>query len=145
MLLINAIENLSGSDDLISLRSRGIFRRPFKRKEELAKAAQERFQAKFEELEGKARELDAEIRELQKGADEAGIVRMTVQEFEALQEKQEEQVDLKREQREVRHQLSKDIKALGFRLKFINIALVPLMVSLGGLAFHLSRRRRRSA
>ncbi|MEE8468350.1 MAG: hypothetical protein V3T22_07845, partial [Planctomycetota bacterium] len=145
VLLINAIENLSGSDDLISLRSRGIFARPFKRKEELAKAAQERFQAKLEELESKSRELDAEIRELQKGADEAGIVRMTVQEFEALQAKQEEQVDLRREQREVRHQLSKDIKSLGSRLKFINIALVPLLVSIGGLAFHISRRRRRSA
>src|SRR3546814_11213314 len=45
-LVINAVDNLSGSDDLISLRSRGTARRPFTLIASLRQAAEAKFQAK---------------------------------------------------------------------------------------------------
>jgi len=139
-LVLNAIDHLCGSNDLLSLRSRGVFRRPFQKKEELDREARDRWLAKDEELQSKERELADEIRDLQKGADEQGRIIMTAQQFEEIQEKQREEVDIKRERREVRHQLSKDIENLGFRLKVLNMGLVPGLVVLGGLVFHLGRR-----
>ena len=61
--LVGALENLSGSDDLISLRSREAYRRPFLRKEELAREAQEAFSAKEQALEQKLAEAERKINE----------------------------------------------------------------------------------
>jgi ABC-type uncharacterized transport system involved in gliding motility auxiliary subunit len=144
VLVVNAIENLLGSNDLLSLRGRGLFSRPFEKKEALEKAARERFLAKDQELQAKEQELSSEIRSLQEGADEQGVVRMTMQQFEELSAKQEEQIEIRKQRGRVKHDLSRDIEALGARLKFIHIGLVPLLVALGGLSFRL-RRRRKSA
>lgn len=143
--VINAVENLCGSTSLLSVRGRGVVHRPFEKKEELTKLAQERFMAKDQELQAKEQELMNEIRELQKGADEEGVVRMTMQQFQELGDKQQEQIEIRRERGRVKHELRKDIETLGSRLKLINIGLVPALVAAGGIAFHLTRRRRRSA
>ena len=55
---------------------------------------------------------------------------------------QQEKVRIRKELREVRYQLNADIEALGRTLKFANIALVPLLLTLGVLALWLWRRRR---
>ena len=49
---------------------------------------------------------------------------------------------VRKELRDVRYQLNADIEALGSTLKFLNIALVPLVLTLGVLALWLWRRRR---
>ena len=50
-LVQNALDNLAGSADLISVRGRATFTRPFDRVERLRRAADERFRAKEQELE----------------------------------------------------------------------------------------------
>jgi len=49
---------------------------------------------------------------------------------------------IRKELREVRYQLNADIEALGRTLKFLNIALVPLLLTLGVLGLWFWRRRR---
>jgi ABC-type uncharacterized transport system involved in gliding motility auxiliary subunit len=56
----------------------------------------------------------------------------------------QEKVKIRKELREVRYQLNADIEALGRSLKFANIALVPLLLTLGVLALWLWRRRQQS-
>ncbi|HTY48679.1 MAG TPA: Gldg family protein, partial [Steroidobacteraceae bacterium] len=51
-LLFNAIDNLAGSDDLISVRGRATYQHPFGRVEALRAAADDRYRAKEQELEG---------------------------------------------------------------------------------------------
>ena len=46
--------------------------------------------------------------------------------------------------RDVQHNLRKDIDALGDRLAFINIALVPLLVAIFAIGLAAFRRRRRA-
>ncbi len=144
VLLVNAIENLLGSNDLLSLRGRGLFSRPFEKKDALAKAARERFLDKDQELQAKEQELSAQIQKLQAGADEQGVTYVTPQQLAELQARQEEQIEIRKQRGRVKHDLSKDIEALGMRLKFIHIGLIPLLVALGGLSFRF-RRRRKSA
>ena len=46
----------------------------------------------------------------------------------------------RKELREVRHQLLKDIESLGSGLKLLNILLVPLLILAGGVATSMLRR-----
>jgi ABC-type uncharacterized transport system involved in gliding motility auxiliary subunit len=45
--------------------------------------------------------------------------------------------------KEVRKNLRGDIEKLGGRVKFVNIALMPILVCLAGVAFGLRRKRRK--
>ncbi|MEZ6021220.1 MAG: GldG family protein [Planctomycetota bacterium] len=58
-----------------------------------------------------------------------------------LEKAQRTYMDKRRELREVRSQLNRDIKALGTRLKFFNTAAVPLVLLLLALGTSLARRR----
>ena len=48
-------------------------------------------------------------------------------------------IGVRRELRDVKLALRQDIDSLGGRLKFFNIALIPLVIGLGGLAIGLLR------
>src|SRR3546814_224515 len=63
-LVINAVDNLSGSDDLISLRSRGTARRPFTLIASLRQEAEAKFQAKEQRLAEKLAETEKKLQEL---------------------------------------------------------------------------------
>lgn len=145
-LVLNAVDNLCGSNDLLSLRSRDVSSRPLTKKQEIADAARERWQEEDEKLREKSRELDAEIAKLLEGTpNEDGQIFVSVQQAEELRDKQQEQLEVIREQNRVQYQLSKDIDDLGVKLKAINIGVVPGLVVLLGLAFHLVSRFTRSA
>src|SRR3546814_14470949 len=48
--VVNTVDNLSGSSDLIGLRSRGVVQRPFTEIQALQRQAEQRFRAKEQEL-----------------------------------------------------------------------------------------------
>jgi ABC-type uncharacterized transport system involved in gliding motility auxiliary subunit len=62
----NASEILTGSDDLIELRSRGKFERPFTAVLKLRKQAQEKWLSKENELVARIEETNQKLRELDK-------------------------------------------------------------------------------
>lgn len=144
-VLVNALENLCGSNDLLSLRSRGIERRPFAKKEELNRQADERFRAKADELRKVEQKLNAEISELQAGADDSGVVRISTQELEELRDKQQELAETRSELGRVEGDRKKELKALGTRLFALNIVLPPALVIALGLLYGLSAAARRKS
>jgi ABC-type uncharacterized transport system involved in gliding motility auxiliary subunit len=62
-----------------------------------------------------------------------------------LQSFLQKKVEIRRQLREVRHNLDKDIDALGSRLKFIDIALMPILITMVALLFAAWKRRQRRA
>ena len=143
-LVINALDNLTGSGDLIGIRSRGRFRRPFTVVNELRQEAELRFREKEQELLQRLEETDARLSELRTG--ESGEVVLTEDQRNAIIEFTDERLRIRRELRDVRHALRNDIEALETWLRFINIGLVPIVIGIGGLLAGLHRmRRRRSA
>ncbi len=60
-LVLNVLDNLAGSADLISVRGRATFTRPFERVEALRRAADDRFRAKEQELEQQLRETESKL------------------------------------------------------------------------------------
>ena len=141
--VINALDNLTGSSDLIGIRSRGRFLRPFTVVNELRQDAELRFREKEKELLQRLEETEARLSELRTG--EGDEIVLTEDQRNAIIEFTEERVRIRRELRDVRHSLRKDIETLEASLKFINIGLVPIVIGIGGLLAGLHRMRRRRA
>jgi len=148
--VLNAVENLSGSNDLISLRSRGSAQRPFTRIERMQQAAQEQYKAEEQRLLRKMQETEKKLQELQGAGkpEEGGEApkTLTPEQKAEVEKFTEELLTTRKALRQVRHNLRKDIDALRNRLNFVNIALVPILVTVvaAGLGAARVRRRRRS-
>lgn len=143
---INAVDNLVGSGDLISVRTRPGSSRPFDTVDQLKRAADERFRAKEQELQAQLGETERKLGELQnaKAGDKASAMLLSPEQQQELLRFQDEKLRIRKELRGVRAQLNADIEALGSKLKFINIAGVPLLLSLGALLWVFLRARARS-
>jgi ABC-type uncharacterized transport system involved in gliding motility auxiliary subunit len=139
--VINCLENLGGNNDLISLRSRGRFNRPFEKKRELEREADERFRAKQQELEARLRETETRLSELQQQKEGSSMILSPEQQAE-IERFQEQRLETRKELREVQHQLQRDIDRLGSYLKFVNIGLVPALIGLAALAMTAFRSKR---
>lgn len=140
--VINALDNLAGSDALISVRSRGRFSRPFEVVEALQRDAEVRFREKEQVLQQRLAETEQKLAVLQQGDDPAKTLELTPEQQATLQQFLQEKLQIRKDLREVRYQLNADIEALGRSLKFINIALIPLLLTLGVLTVWWWRRRR---
>ena len=140
--LINALENLSGSNDLISLRSRGRSARPFRKVTELKEAAEKQFRTKERALQIKLSETRQKISELQQQKEGETSLIMSVEQREELQKFQTDQIRIRKELRNVQHDLTRNIEKLGTRLKIINIGLIPLLVILAATVLGVVRMRR---
>jgi ABC-type uncharacterized transport system involved in gliding motility auxiliary subunit len=143
--VLSALENLAGSNALIALRARGVNERPFTWVSELRRNAEQKFREKEQALEARLKSAQDELARLQSSG-ASGIV-LSAKEREAVEKFRAEMLDTRRELREVKRALSADIDSLDGWLKFTNIALVPLVIAMGGLGFSLVRaagRRRRS-
>jgi len=142
--VVNAIENLAGGDDLISLRSRGTAQRPFTKIQDLQLAAEQKFRAEERELQKKLEDAETKLAELQKkkaeGASEATVDKAV----EATAEKfTQEILATRKELRRVQLALREDIESLETWLRFINIGLIPILVGVVAVGLGAARHRRR--
>lgn len=140
--IVNAVDNLTGSSALISIRGRATSARPFTTVEELRRQADSRFREKEQELQAELAETERQLNELQQQKDQSQATVLSAEQREALQRFQERKVEIRRELRQVRRQLDADIESLGTWLKVINIGLVPLLLTFAAIAFAWWRRRR---
>ncbi len=144
-LVQNALDNLAGSTDLISVRGRASFTRPFERVDRLRRIAEDRFRAKEQELEQQLRETEDKLTALRsKGGKQAALVITPEQERE-IEHFQSEKLRIRKELRAVRAGLDTDIKGLGTELKIINIIVVPALFAAVALLVAAWRRTRRVA
>lgn len=139
---INALDNLAGSEALISVRSRGRFTRPFAAVEAIQREAEVRFREKEQALQARLADTEQKLAALQQNDDPSKALELTPEQQVTVQQFLQEKLKIRKELREVRYQLNADIEALGRALKFVNIALVPLLLTLGVLALWLWRRRK---
>lgn len=141
--VINAVDNLIGSGDLIAVRTRAGASRPFTTVEALRAEADARFRAKERELQARLQETEEKLNALQAAKPQAGSLALSQEQQDELLRFQDEKLRIRKELRQVRRELDQDIQALGSKLKFLNIAGVPLLLTLGALVFVGWRARRR--
>ena len=140
--VINALDNLTGSGDLIGIRNRGTFTRPFERIDSIRQVAEVEFRDKEQQLIVRLESTEAMLLELESGkrADETYIVN-DKQQVE-IDKFQQERLKIRKELRQVRHELRKNIESLEGRIKVINIAVVPVLILVFGLLVGGFRRGR---
>jgi len=68
----------------------------------------------------------------------SGLI-MTKKQAEKIEKARREQMEVRKELREVQHNLRKDIEQLASRLRFINIGLIPLLIALVAVGIGLYR------
>ncbi len=141
--VINAVDHLVGSGDLISVRNRGSFVRPFERISELREQAELRFRQKEQQLIDRLEQTERKLIELEENRQGDDSMVLTPAQQQELMEFRQERLRIRKDLRDVRHRLRREIESLEDWLKFINIALVPILVALSGVAVAVWRARRR--
>jgi len=125
----NLVEQYLGSSDLISIRSRGRFVRPFEVVQDLQQQAETDYLENERVLQQQLEETEARLAELEKQRGQDSLTLSPEQEA-ALMEFQREKLRIRKALRDVRHELDKDIEGLGTTLKVLNIAVAPLLLTL---------------
>ena len=142
-IVINALDNLSGGADLVSIRSRGRYSRPFTRVLELQREADDRLRTEEADLLERLAETEQALAELNQTEDGQLIGQITPEIQAEIDGFNQEMLNTRRRLREVQYQLTEDIEQLGARLKAINIALIPILLTLILLLASYFRAQRR--
>jgi len=139
--LFNAIETLSGETNLISIRSRGKFSRPFSKVVEIEERAQAKWKDVETELVNKVDEANKKINNLMSENNEKNAIadsRIVLEVKKFRDEKQKTQKKL----RDVRKNLRQEKESLGTGCFLINTFLVPVMILLFGIYQSLATKNR---
>ncbi|WP_341894526.1 Gldg family protein [Ferrovibrio terrae] len=142
-LLVNAIDNMSGSGDLIGLRSRGRSQRPFEVIDNMRRVAEQQFLARQRALEQKLETTQKQLADLQSKAQDQSNALLSAEQEAAITTFRDDLLSTRRELRGVQRELNRDIEGLQVLVKFINIGLMPLLAALVAVGLAIVWRRRR--
>jgi gliding motility-associatede transport system auxiliary component len=139
----SVVEQLAGDSNLIAVRSRASRERPFTVVQRMQAEADASYRTKIKELENSLAETQRKLNELQKTKGEAG------QRFILSPEQQQElasfrkkEADVKVQLKQMRKQLRSEIDSLENRIKWLNIAGMPVAVVLAGFGLASMKRKR---
>jgi ABC-type uncharacterized transport system involved in gliding motility auxiliary subunit len=147
-LILNVLEKLAGSADLINVRSRGTYNRPFDRVSELQRAASDKLRLEEEALRQKLAETEERLMALNSdgAVTETGeAIALTPEQQQEVDKFQQERLQIRKRLREVQHQLNKDIEQLGSTLKILNMLAIPVLLAIFLLVLTGLRRRAANA
>jgi ABC-type uncharacterized transport system involved in gliding motility auxiliary subunit len=143
-LLVNAVEDLGGSGDLISIRSRGNFRRPFTVVDEIEERAERATADEIALINAQIEGFNQELQKLATSADDETqqeVIGSTI-----VQKKRDLEIKIREAQRQLREVKAKrreSIDRLGATLRAVNMGAVPGVVMLVALLLGIYRGVRR--
>jgi ABC-type uncharacterized transport system involved in gliding motility auxiliary subunit len=140
---VNMVEQLSGSESLIGLRSRNAFERPFDRVNELEKEAAFKWQAEEDRLNTQLQATQSKLAQLQQASDDGQQQFLNPEQEAEIKKFREEVFQTQQSLKEVRKSLRRNIEMLGVRLKAMNIVAIPILVALFGLGRGLWMKKTR--
>ncbi len=145
--VINLAETMAGGDALISLRSRGESLRPFELVEDIRRNAEAQFRQTERGLTERLEATERRLRELRQGQGGQGTTQtvITPEQRAEIDRAREEIVRTRRELRQVQLELRRDIEGLETWLRILNIAAVPLLLTIFAIILGVVRARLRAA
>jgi len=144
-LVQNLVEMLSGDENLINARSRATMNRPFTRIRDIQAKAEARFLEEVKKLEEERANVQRKINELQAKKEGSQRFILSPEQKEELKKLRETEAQTARKLKEVRKELRKEVDSLETTLKWLNIAGMPLLVSIFGLGVALYNQKRKAA
>jgi ABC-type uncharacterized transport system involved in gliding motility auxiliary subunit len=144
-LVMNAVENMMGSNDLISLRTRERSARPFLVVDRIRRDAEGRFLAEEQALQQKVTATEASLRSLQtqNQQSQAGPPVLSKDQQAQIEKFRRDLVQARSSLRQVQASLRQNVERLGTLLAFLNIAFVPMLIGAAAIVVSALRRRRR--
>ena len=143
--VINALDNLAGDSNLVSIRSRGRYSRPFDRVLKMQRDADDRLRAQESELLEGLAETEEQIAQLSVGPDGEPLGVITPEIQAEVDRFNNEMLDTRRNLRSVQFKLTEEIDKLGNNLKWANAFGIPFILSVGIFFSVTLRNRRRRA
>ena len=132
--IINSLDHLAGGNTLASITSRESFTRPFIVVDNLKLAAENKFRIEEDRLQNR-------LNQLQNTYKDNEVTDKNSKDYTAFQE---DLLKVRKELRDVRRNLNKDIDGLGSLLKFINIFLMPILLSIFIIIFSAYRKKQKN-
>jgi ABC-type uncharacterized transport system involved in gliding motility auxiliary subunit len=139
------VELLAGDSNLIAVRSRASLNRPFTVVKKLEARAQESFRSKIRDLENSLQETQTKLNELQQTKQEGQRFILSPEQQTELANFRKKQAEAQRELRDVRRNLNREVDSLKNRLEWMNIALMPLLVTASGIGVAVYKRKKTAA
>lgn len=144
--VVNTLENLSGNNDLVSLRTRKEYTRPFKKVEAIRREAELEYRESEKNLLQTLKETEQKILAIQQaqGQGQGSTLLLTSKQSEEIKQYQSLRIETRKNLRAVQHALNKNIASLGTTLRFFNIIFMPLLLTLIfiGILFYRMKRHK---
>jgi ABC-type uncharacterized transport system involved in gliding motility auxiliary subunit len=137
-----AVEQLAGDSDLIAVRSRASRERPFTVVQKMQADAETNYRSKIKELETSLADTQRKMNELQRSKDAGQRFILSPEQQEELTNFRKTEADVKAQLKEMRRKLRAQIDSLENRIKWINIAGIPVAVILVGFLLAALKRQR---
>ena len=141
----SAVEQLAGDSNLIAVRSRASRERPFTVVQKLQADADANYRSKIKELEQNLAETQRKVNELQKGKESGQQFILSPEQQQELVNFRKTEADVKVQLKDMRKKLRAEIDSLETKTKWINIAAMPAAVIAAGFFLAMAKRKRAAA
>ena len=138
----NMVEQMAGDSNLIGVRSRATLNRPFTVVAKMQAQAESNYRTKIKEIEDSLADTQRRLNELQSKKEKGQRFILSPEQQVELDKFKKKEADAKKELKQVRKNLRQDIDSLENRLKWGNIAGMPMLVTLFGLALAFFKGQR---
>ena len=141
-LLLNALEALSGSADLMNVRAKGRYNRYFDVVREIELEADQRTKGKVDEINASIQKFQNEMAKMGQMTNEENIALIQNESVQKKKELAKKIALLKGELREVKRQGREKVEEMGKVFQYINTLLVPGLLMLFGFGLYIWKGRK---
>lgn len=141
----NLVEQLSGDSNLIAVRSRAIVEHPFTRVKKIEAEAQARYTDKIKELQDSRDKAVARLDELQQHKSQNQRFILSPEQQAEIENLRTNEAKINTDLRNVQKDLRRDVVSLQHHVEWVNIAAMPIAVTLAGICLAVFKRKRTSA
>lgn len=140
-LLLNLLDQATGSKHLIGSRSRSAIRRPFTVVQEMEADFNKTVGVKIEEFQAKQKAAQQKLSELQAQKSRGSELYLSPAQEEEIKKLRAEQVEYSKLIREQEKELRRQKDKLSAKITLLNVAAMPVLVIVIGLILFINRRR----
>ena len=142
---LNAVEQLSGDNNLIAVRSRAALEHPFTRVQKIEAAADQQYLAQLNQLQKDRDEAVSRLSELQQQKSQNQRYILSPEQETEIKNLRQKEADTNKRLHEMDKERRHDIVSLERHVEIINIAAVPLLVIAAGISLAIFKFKRTSA
>jgi ABC-type uncharacterized transport system involved in gliding motility auxiliary subunit len=137
--VLNAVDQQSGGQDIIDIRTRGTKNRDFVKFDQIFNNAKKKYRKQISVLEKQLTESSKFVKEIQEKQRDNKAIKLNDEQINTIRKHKLEQRDTQRKLRELRKRLREDLDTLKLRIQLLDIAFPPLLVIIIGIIVSVLR------